>query len=181
VSDIAQDNAFALLLNMQEAARGGAPGLPEQTQAAPLWSGLGFRLSSLSLLVSLNQIDEVLVRPDVTRVPGTKRWVKGVANVRGTLLTIIDLAEYFGKSPVPVDDKARLLVMHIGDFNTGLLVNEVLGLKHFDAEQDRRDIAGLDNAVLMHVQTAFMQEGTLWGVFDLRSLTESLTFKHVAA
>jgi len=181
VSDTAQDNAFALLLAMQEAARKSAPGLPEQTHAAPLWSGLGFRLSDLSLLVSLDQIGEVLARPDVTRVPGTKRWVKGIANVRGTLLTVVDLAEYFGKSSVPVDDTVRLLVMHIGEFSTGLLVNEVLGLKHFDAEQDRRDIAGLDNAVLMHVQTAFMQDKTLWGVFDLRSLSESLTFKHVAA
>jgi twitching motility protein PilI len=107
--------------------------------------------------------------------------VKGVANVRGSLLTIIDLAEYFGKVPVPMDDKARLLVMHVGDFSTALVVNEVLGLKHFDAERDRRDIAGLDNAVLMHVQTAYAQDDTLWGVFDLRSLTESLTFKHVAA
>ncbi len=180
MSDIAQDNAFALLLKMQEGARKSAPGLPEQTEAAPLWSGLGFRLSGSSLLVSLDQIAEVLVRPDVTRVPGTKRWVRGVANVRGTLLTVIDLAEYFGKPPVPVDDKARMLVMHIGEFSTGLLVNEVLGLKHFDAERDRRDIAGLDNAVLMHARTAFMQDNTLWGVFDLRSLTESLTFKHVA-
>jgi twitching motility protein PilI len=181
VSDIAQDSAFALLLRMQAEARAQAPGLPEQTQAAPLWSGLGFRLADLSLLVSLDQIAEVLVRPEVTRVPGTKRWVKGVANVRGSLLTIIDLAEYFGKAPVPMDDKARLLVMHVGDFSTALVVNEVLGLKHFDAERDRRDIAGLDNAVLMHVQTAYAQDDTLWGVFDLRSLTESLTFKHVAA
>jgi len=166
---------------MQAQARISAPGLPEQTQAAPLWSGLGFRLAGLSLLVSLGQIAEVLVSPEVTRVPGTKRWVKGVANVRGTLLTVIDLAEYFGKPSVSASDKARLLVMHVGEFSTGLLVDEVFGLKHFDAERDRRDIAGLDNAVLMHVQAAYMQEGTLWGVFDLRSLTESLTFKHVAA
>ncbi len=181
MSDSAQDSAFALLLKMQAQARASAPGLPEQVAATPLWSGLGFRLAGLSLLVALDQVAEVLVRPEVTRVPGTKRWVKGIANVRGTLLTVIDLAEYFGKPAVPVDDKARLLVMHVGDFSTGLVVNEVLGLKHFDAERDRRDIAGLDNAVLMHVQTAYMQEDVLWGVFDLRSLTESLTFKHVAA
>ncbi len=181
MSDISQDSAFALLVRMQEEARLRAPGLPEQTQAAPLWTGLGLRLAGLPLLVSLDQIAEVLVRPDVTPVPGTKRWVKGIANVRGILVTVIDLAEYFGKPPVPADDRARMLVINVGEFSTGLLVDEVLGLKHFDAEQDRRDIAGLDNALLMHVQAAFMQDGVLWGVFDLRSLTESLTFKHVAA
>lgn len=181
MSDFAQDRAFSLLTQMQSVARSATPGLPEQTKSAPAWSGLGFYLAEMALLVSLDQIAEVLPRPETTRVPGTRRWVKGVANVRGTLLTVIDLPEYFGKAPVPVDDKVRLLVMHVGEFRTGLLVNEVLGLKHFDAERDRRDIVGLDNVILMHIQTAYSQDDQLWGVFDLRSLAESLTFKHVAA
>ncbi len=181
MTDVTQREAFTLLVEMQDRVRALAPRLPEQVEAAPLWTGLSFRLDDALLLVSLDQIAEILPRPPVTRVPGTKRWVKGVANVRGTLLTIIDLAEFFGKAPVPADDKGRLLVMHVGDLSTGLLVNEVSGLKHFDVERDRRDIAGLDNAVLMHVQTAYLQDNVLWGVFDLLSLSDSLTFKHVAA
>ncbi|MDA8360435.1 MAG: chemotaxis protein CheW [Gammaproteobacteria bacterium] len=181
MTDAAQSEAFNLLVQMQERVRALAPQLPEQVEATPLWTGLGFRLDDAPLLVSLDQIAEILPRPVTTRVPGTKRWVKGIANIRGTLLTVIDLAEFFGKPPVPLEDKVRLLVMHVGDLSAGLLVNEVSGLKHFDVERDRRDIAGLDNAVLMHVQTAYMENGVLWGVFDLRSLSDSLTFKHVAA
>lgn len=181
MTDTTQSEAFALLVQMQERVRALAPRLPEQVEAAPLWTGLGFRLDNAALLVALDQIAEILPRPATTRVPGTKRWVKGIANVRGTLLTVIDLAEFFGKPPVPMDDKVRLLVMNVGDLSTGLLVNEVSGLKHFDVERDRRDIAGLDGAVLMHVQTAYVQDEILWGVFDLHSLSDSLTFKHVAA
>ncbi|MHB1565674.1 MAG: chemotaxis protein CheW [Acidiferrobacter sp.] len=181
MSDSDQNRAFSLLVQMQTEVRARAPSLPEQAAAAPMWTGLGFRLDDLALLVALDQIAEVLGRPETTRVSGTKRWVKGIANVRGTLLTVIDLAEFFGKSPVPVDDRTRMMVVHVGEFSTGLLVNEVLGLKHFDIARDRRDIAGLDNAVLMHIQNAYMQDKTLWGVFDLRSLADSLPFKHVAA
>ncbi|MDA8391125.1 MAG: chemotaxis protein CheW [Gammaproteobacteria bacterium] len=180
MTDAAQSEAFSLLIQMQERVRTLAPQLPEQVEAAPLWTGLSFRLDGVPLLVSLDQIAEILPRPATTRVPGTKRWVKGIANVRGTLLTVIDLPEFFGKAPVPPDDKVRLLVMHAGDLSAGLLVNEVSGLKHFDIERDRRDIAELDNALLMHVQTAYIQNDVLWGVFDLHSLADSLTFKHVA-
>lgn len=172
---------IGLLRQMQRVARQTAPGLPEQVQAAPVWSGLGFRLDDMQLVTPLGDITEVLDYPEFTRVPGTKRWVRGVANVRGNLLTIIDLAEYFSKSPVEPAEKARLLVMNVPDLRCAVLVHELYGLRHFDEERDRRDLSGLDNAVFMHVRGAFLRDGTLWGVFDMRSLAESVTFRHVAA
>ncbi|MHB1950056.1 MAG: chemotaxis protein CheW [Acidiferrobacteraceae bacterium] len=172
---------FALLATLQRASRALSPGLPEQAQPAPMWSGLAFRLDSMRLVTPLDHVLEVLNYPVMTTVPGAKRWVRGIANVRGALLTIIDLAEFFSKAPVMPGEKARLLVMNVADLTCGVLVHEVYGLRHFDEQQDRRDVAGLDNAVFMHVQGAFSRESVLWGVFDMRSLAESVTFRHVAA
>lgn len=180
---MAQSNLDPLLLlhQMQQAGRHAAPGLPEQVQAAPLWSGLGFRLGDSYFVTPLNHVSEVLVAPSLTPVPGTKRWVKGVANVRGNLLTIIDLPEYFGKETVPMDDKARLLVINIPGLSSALLVNEVYGLRHFDEASERQDISSLSDAVFAHLTGAFLRDSVLWGIFDMHSLAESLTFKHVAA
>ena len=107
--------------------------------------------------------------------------MKGVANVRGNLITIIDLSEFFGKPAVFLDDRVRLMIMGIPGLNTGLLVNEVLGLRHFDEELERQDLSGLDDPVLAHLNGAFLRDNVLWGVFDMKSLAESLSFKHVAA
>ncbi len=172
---------LVLLQKMQEHSRRTAPGLPEQVQAAPLWSGLGFRVADLQLVTPLDHVSEVLPCPGYTLVPGTQRWLKGIANVRGTLITIVDLPEYFGKSPVRLDERARLLVLNIPELNTALLVNEVVGLRHFDLEQERQDITGLDDPAMVHVTGAFLRENVLWGVFDMHSLAESETFRHVAA
>ena len=171
---------LALLQQMQEHSRRTAPGLPEQVRAAPLWSGLGFRVADLQLVTPLDHVSEVLPCPPVTLVPGTKRWLKGIANVRGTLVTIVDLPEFFGKEPVRLDDRSRLLILNIPGLSTALLVNEVAGLRHFDEEKEKQDISGMDDPALAHVSGAFLRENVLWGVFDMNSLAESEPFRHVA-
>jgi len=172
---------LALLQQMQEHSRRTAPGLPEQVQAAPLWSGLGFRVADLRLVTPLEHVSEVLPSPISTPVPGTKRWLRGIANVRGTLITIVDLPQFFGKEPVRLDERSRLLVLNIAGISTALLVNEVVGLRHFDIEQEKRDITGLDDPTMVHVTGAFLRDNVLWGVFNMHSLAESETFRHVAA
>jgi twitching motility protein PilI len=176
-----RQDPLALLRKIQRDSIETAPGLPQEIQAAQLWSGVAFRLADLRLVTALDAVLEVSPCPDYTPVPGTKAWVKGVANVRGNLITIIDLAEYFGKPPVFLDERARLLVMNIPGLHTGLLVHEVLGLRHFDEEAERQPLPQLDDPVMTHVQAAFVREDVLWGVFDMKSLAENAVFKHVAA
>lgn len=172
---------LALLQRMQEHSRRTAPGLPEQVEAAPLWSGLGFRVADLMLVTPLDHVSEVLPCPTYTPVPGTRRWLKGIANVRGTLVSIVDLPEYFSKEPVRLDERARLLVLNIPGLNTALLVNDVVGLRHFDIEREKQNISGLDDPAIAHMTGAYLRDNVLWGVFDMRSLAESETFRHVAA
>ncbi len=172
---------LSLLHQMQQQSRSHSPGLPEQVQLATLWSGLGFRIADIQFVTPLDQISEVLHCPGMTPVPGTKSWLKGIANVRGTLYTIVDLAEYFGKPPVEPDEKARLLIMNIAGLNTALMVNEVLGLRHFDEEMERHNVAKADDPAMIHARGAFLRDEVLWGVFDMRSLAESGVFMNVAA
>ncbi len=173
---------FSLLNAMQRAGRLAAPSLPEQAaKVAKLWSGLGFRVGNMQFVTPLNQVSEVLSCPAVTPVPGTKRWLRGVANVRGNLLTIIDLPDYFGKDPVPAGEQARMLVMNIPGFNAALMVHEVLGLRHFDEQSERQDVSSVEDRFSPHLRGAFLRDNTLWGVFDLHSLAETASFLHVAA
>lgn len=172
---------LALLRQMQQQSVENAPGLPQEVEAAVLWSGVGFRLADMMLVAPLDHVLEVLPCPAMTPVPGTKSWLKGVANVRGTLLTVVDLSEYFGKPPVFADDRARVLVMNIAGLNTALMVNEVVGLRHFDEAVERQNLSGLDDPVMVHLSGAFLRDNVLWGIFDMKSLADSLTFRHVAA
>ncbi len=176
----APQDPLALLRHMQQAATAEPHVLPQETEAVVLWSGVAFRLGEMRLVTPLDHVLEILPPPALSPVPGVKHWLKGVANVRGNLITIVDLPEYFGKPPVFRDPDARMMIMNIPGFNTGLLVNEVLGLRHFDAEMGRQDLSGLDDPVLVHLNGAFLRDNVLWGIFDMKSLAESPAFKHVA-
>jgi twitching motility protein PilI len=170
-----------LLRRMEQAIMDRAPRLPEETQGPELWTGVGFRLADVHLVTPLEHIAEVLPYPALTPVPGTKSWVRGVANVRGNLLTIVDLAEYFGKGRIYPDERTRVLTMNIENLHTGLVVNEVFGLRHFNEESERQRKGVFEDAVTPHLQGAFLRDDVLWGMFDMYSLAASATFMHVAA
>ena len=172
---------LALLQRMQQVATTETHVLPQETQAVVLWSGVAFRLGDMRLVTPLDHVLEVLPPPQWTIVPGVRPWLKGIANVRGNLITIVDLAEFFGKPSVLLDVDARLMIMNVPGLHTGLLVNEVLGLRHFDADMGRQDLSGLDDPVLAYLNGAFLRDNVLWGIFDMKALAESLAFKHVAA
>ena len=134
----APQDPFTLLRRMAQESMSSAPGLPQETETRTLWSGVAFRLGEMRLVAPLDQVLEVLPCPPMTLVPNTKSWLKGVANVRGNLITIVDLPEYFGKPPVFVNDDARLMILNSPGLNTGVVVHEVLGLRHFDADLERQ-------------------------------------------
>lgn len=173
---------LALLRQIEQDAMAAAPALPQEIEAAVLWSGVGFKIGDRYLASQLDHVREVLPTPVVTPAPGVKSWVRGVANVRGDLITIVDLAGFLGHPPVFLGDRVRLLVMNAPELRAGLLVSEVLGLRHFDEEVERREVGSLeDSAIRPYLGGAFVRDDVLWGIFDMKALAASPTFKHVAA
>lgn len=174
-------NPLDLLQKMQQQSIAGMPAMPEEEKLAELWSGVGFRVGEMHLVASLDQVTEVLPCPRYTPVPGTRNWLKGVANVRGNLVTIVDLSEFYGKKAVQIDQGSRLLVMNVEGLHTALLVDEVFGLRHFDEEEEKQELAGMDDPASAYLSGAFFKDNVLWGVFDMKALAESASFLHVAA
>ena len=108
----ASQDPFTLLRRMAQESMSSAPGLRRRPRRARSGPGVAFRLGEMRLVAPLDQVLEVLPCPPMTLVPNTKSWLKGVANVRGNLITIVDLPEYFGKPPVFVNDDARLMILN---------------------------------------------------------------------
>lgn len=91
---------------------------------------LGVQIAGKNWLVDMADIGEVLSVPDLTNVPFTKSWFRGVANVRGNLYSVIDLADYQHSGTASGDANNRiLLVSERHAFNAALLVDRVLGLR----------------------------------------------------
>ncbi len=70
-------------------------------------------------------LDEILYVPRVSRVPGAPAFVSGVINRRGDLLTVLNLGAFFETEPLSDTSEARILVVHDGNVQLGLLVDAV--------------------------------------------------------
>lgn len=105
--------------------------MQEQILAGERVSALGVQIGPELWLVEMSDIGEVQPVPHMTAVPLAKTWYCGVANVRGNLYSIVDMAAYMGSEGIPRHGRSRiLLIAPRHAFNTGLLVNRVLGLRN---------------------------------------------------
>lgn len=177
----AVNDAIDVLLDIERRSRASARGLPEQVEVKTTWAGVGFRVGEARLVAPLGIIREILTFPLITRVPGAKQWMRGVANVRGTLLPITDLNCFLQGEPTPVRRQTRVLVIDNGAMGAGLLVNEVLGLRHFFQEEFSSDTGLMTDFVRRFVSGVYRQSNENWGSVDLHAIIESEDFMHVAA
>ena len=67
----------------------------------------------------------------VTRVPGAKSWIRGLSNVRGQLLPVIDTRAFLGSGAASVTRTTRVLVANHREIPAGLMVDEVMGFRRF--------------------------------------------------
>lgn len=171
---------FDLLLTIEQQSKKNAKGLPQQTKARSLWSGIGFRIGDIIMTTPLTQVNEILHYPKLTLVPGTLPWVKGLANIRGTLLPIMDLQNFLGQAPIQLKPQSRIMVIQQDDLSVGLLVDEVMGLRHFDPDKRVTRIKKMDPAIKAHIRGAFQQDEKTWHLFDMATLTEDPQFYKVA-
>jgi twitching motility protein PilI len=173
------DEPFAVLNQIAALSIAAAQGLPEQEETPPRWSGVGFELGGQRYVSPIGEVAEMLVKPEVTRVPGVKPWVLGVANVRGRLLTLLDLEAYF-ELPAGNQKKQRVLAMDVGEFYCGVLVSDVLGMQHFALDSYSETAVAAQSQMQTYTQGVYEQDGQSWTVFSLFELASDPNFFNVA-
>ena len=137
---------FQLLLEIDQRCRLLAAGLPLQQTAVQTWSGIGFRMGERLFVAPMGEVGEVLHEPRYTLLPGVKTWVKGVANVRGRLLPVMDLCGFFGNELSPLRKQRRVLVVDHQDVFAGLTVDEWRSLDEAALDHIRNEAGAKLNA-----------------------------------
>jgi twitching motility protein PilI len=136
----------AAFVRLQEYARRGEvfqPGSSNNNSLAHEWSGVTFRLGESRLACNIERVQEILTPPAATPVPGAKPWILGLANVRGSLMTVVDLAWFLTGKRSPITAHSRLLSTSLHKAPVGLLIDEVFGQRHFiEAEASDSDLGG---------------------------------------
>lgn len=179
--DRLDNSPFDLLLTMAARSRvAQGSGDAEQRDATqrlePHWTGVGFSIGEWRFVAPLGQVTEILAGVKLTRLPRVRPWVKGVANVRGRLLPVIDLGEFFGMKAEGGGRRQRALVVEIDETYCGLLVDDAHGLKHFGVDAYQPDIQDTPEALTPFLAGRYDTADGSWTVFDTGSLVSSDRF-----
>lgn len=104
-----------------------------QVSQVQLLEVLEFRLASERYAVETRYVTEVHPLRDLTPLPGTPPFVRGIVNLRGRILAVYDLKKFFALPEQGVTDLHRILVVNAGDFEIGLLADVVVGVRALPA------------------------------------------------
>jgi purine-binding chemotaxis protein CheW len=129
---------------------------------------------------------EVLIFTDVTPIPGAPPYIRGVLNLRGSVVPVVDMRRKFGMSESVITDNTAVIIVETSQggekITTGVLVDEVRGVLRFEAgaiepppkmgsaigDEVIEGIAKLDSAfvLIVNIDRAFSDEAAVSAVDD---------------
>src|SRR6201994_1437743 len=98
---------------------------------------VGFRVGREAYGVPISLIHEIVRVPEITAVPDSPGHVQGVINLRGKIVSVVDLRRRFGEKDIKPNKKNRILVSEMYGKLVGLIVDsasEVLKIPESDVE-----------------------------------------------
>ena len=177
-----RDQPYALLAELERRGRNATASPEVAGVSGAEWVGVAARMAGELYLIAREEAREVLGIPSpLTRVPGAKSWVLGLASIRGQLFPIIDLRQYLGGGPAPITRMTRIVVANHRDVPAGLVVDEVLGFRRFKEADFSADIPTTIVPCGRYLAGSFRHEQDQLPVLSVRRLLEDPAFTAASA
>lgn len=171
---------FELLLQYEQRSLNHALGSATDDSDRGDWSGIGFRIGDYHLVAPVDDVNEVVILPELIRIPGIDSWVLGLVNIRSNLIPAIDLKAFLTEEPAKITKHSRMLVINQPGGQAGLVVDEVFGQRHFSRAQEQ-DVENEEaSRIYEYSDKYFSQEGVHWNVFEIQQLISDMAFQNAA-
>lgn len=70
-------------------------------------------------------VNEIIVYQEITQVPESEDYIKGLINLRGKIIPVIDVRVRFKQEPMPYTDRTCIIVITVKDTVVGLIVEKI--------------------------------------------------------
>ncbi|HPM43481.1 MAG TPA: chemotaxis protein CheW, partial [Candidatus Omnitrophota bacterium] len=137
---------------------------------------LKFVLGGENYCVLITQVKEVIRVPDMTRIPMAPSFVKGVMNLRGEIVSVLDIREFFGLDESKKALDSRVVITDASGYTVGILVDAVRGTEDIEESAVQAPLATLKKELM-----AFTKGQLQWGddIFTLLDLEQVLKFDEI--
>lgn len=177
----APPHPFDILLRLDQRIRERAPAAAAGPQLSEIRGQLAARLGSWNLLFSMDDVAEIIPIPrSITRVPGVKRWLLGIANLRGKVISVSDLRDFLTGRPTMQLPGSQIVIVRAGEWDYGLLVDEIIGMRHFGPQHRLPSLDTVEENLRSYIAEAFWSDNQHWMVFDTGKLLAESKFLNAA-
>jgi cheW protein len=97
----------------------------EEEEVIPTKKFLAFESDKLSYAIDADYVKEIIMVNTITRLPKLPAFIRGVINLRGQVVPIMDMRIRMGRSKTEFTDDTCIIVMNIDDVQVGLLIDAV--------------------------------------------------------
>ena len=137
---------------------------------------LGVMIGQSRWLLNLQEAGEIVSVGTIAKVPLTQDWFLGLTNIRGNLISVVDLAHFSGMPPTPIDKESRIVAFAPAlGFNCGLLVSRVMGLRNVAEMTSQSGGADIAWAAQRYVD----RDAHVWTELNLSFIVQDPRFLHV--
>ncbi len=84
-----------------------------------------FRVGSDVFGVELKYVNEIIQMQQIAPIPEVEHFIKGLINLRGKIIPVIDVADRFGKAPFEYNDRTCIIVIEVQGVEVGLIIQTI--------------------------------------------------------
>lgn len=142
---------------------------PVQEAAAKL-SFVVLSAAHESYVLEISKVLEIIRIPGITWIPGARPPVRGLINLRGSIVTVLDLAEFVSGNSCKADERARIVVVEGSGLKVGLLVESATSVAEIPADSIHPPMTTLDEAQRKFILAQTNIGQLLVGILDVDGL-----------
>jgi len=93
-----------------------------------------FRTGDEFFGIKIQYVNEIIMLQEITLVPETEDYIKGLINLRGKIIPVIDVRLRFKQEPVEYNDRTCIIVINVDSTVVGLIVEQITEVVELEAE-----------------------------------------------
>jgi len=142
---------------------------------------VGFRVGRETYGVPITSLHEIVRVPEITAVPDAPDYMEGVINLRGKIVSVVDLRKRFGVPQTPLNRRNRILVVEHGGRLSGLIVDSASEVIKIPASEIEPSPQTLHDGGLNCLTGLGKYKGRLIVLLDMAKLLDSSARKEAIA
>ncbi|MCA9170030.1 MAG: chemotaxis protein CheW [Planctomycetales bacterium] len=173
----------ATVQELDQAIYGQLPNQGQVTRSVETQQIVAFQLGETTFGMPMEHVTEIQRLPRVTNLPNVPEWLQGVANLRGHIVSVVDVRTLLGLEPSDSGNPTRRLMVVqslVDEIDSGLIVDRVLGIRNIDPKQVHEPTSPMEDELSDYLSGVIELEERLIVLLDVEKLLLSDALRQFA-